>query len=197
MAFIPDKAFEDVEEVGHKAFLLYSFYCKHGSMSKNVVWVSLESGARFLGIVYENVCRLSATLKKKGWIKQQNGKVVLIKGFEHLLKIDDRSNLPDQKTVKNNRFQLITDDFINSVKLKTDEISSQKLSKTTVAYNKEEPAHFNQKEKEKERFQHDRKSKTAFQVLAEKKWTLHARFSPMNDGRKPKRFLANSLTPTA
>ena len=105
MAYIPDKAFIDIEEVGHKAFLLYSFYCMHGGMNNNVVSVCLEKGAAFVGVVYENACRLSAKLKKAGWIKHKNGKTILVKGFEHLLKTDENDSFnknPSPGTDKNN-----------------------------------------------------------------------------------------------
>ena len=141
MAYTPDKAFDDLEEVGHKAFLLYSFFCKHGSMSNNVVSASLESGAKFVGVVYENACRLSAKLKKAGWIKHKNGKIILIKGYENLLKTDENVRKQSKKTDENNSFQQETDENVSfyeeqkPVEIpKTDENNSQKLTKTTVAY---------------------------------------------------------------
>lgn len=166
MAFTPDTAFEDIEEVGHKAFLLYAFYCKSGSMTNNVVTVGLERAAGFLDVVYENACRLNAKLKKAGWIRQKNGKTILVKGYEHLLKTDENnsstlSKTPEtdknvsfnqEETDENNSFELAqvgkltkTTVLPTAENSKTDENNSPKLTKTTVAY-KEEPALLNQQE---------------------------------------------------
>lgn len=177
MAFTPDRAIEDMEEVGQKAFLLYVFYCKFGSMKNNVVFVGLERCAEFLGVVYENACRTNAVLKRKGWIATKNGKTILLKGFEHLAETDennsfdanensktdennssDAANKPkltkttvsgNEKTDENNSFESEKD---LPEKSKTDENNSFKLTKTTVSLYKDEPAHFNQpKEEEKKK----------------------------------------------
>lgn len=131
MAYNPDKAFDDKDEVGLKAFLLYSFYCKHGGMDNNVVWVSLERAADFLEVVYENACRLNSILKKKGWIKHKNGKTILLKGFEHLSKTDEFNSFNESDVPK-------TDENDSNHSDKTDEFNSlsenetKKLTKTTV-----------------------------------------------------------------
>lgn len=97
MAYIPDQAFTDIQEVGHKAFQLFAFYCKHASMSHNQVFVSLESAASFLGLAYENTCRLNAVLKKNRWIQVSNGITTLLKGY---VKTDENISLPPRKPVK-------------------------------------------------------------------------------------------------
>lgn len=156
MAFIPDEAYDDKKEVGEKAFLLFAFYCKHGSMTNNKVTVSLERAADFLGVVYENACRLNAKLKKKGWIIQKNGETTLLKGYG-ISDIPAENNSPkltkttvsDDKTDENNSFDdLKTDEnvsFPNFDNSKTDENNSPKLTNSSVAY-KEEPTPLNQQE---------------------------------------------------
>lgn len=131
MAYQPDKAFDDKKEVGLKAFLLYSFYCKHGGMNNNVVTVGLDRAADFLEVVYENACRLNSILKKKGWIKHKNGRTILLKGFEHLTKTDennssDETNAP--QTDENDSNPIDKTDENNSLPENEDE----KLMKTTV-----------------------------------------------------------------
>lgn len=99
MAYVPDQAFDDKTEVGGKPFELFCFYCRHGSMSNNRVSVSLEAGAKFLGISYENASRCNAVLKKKNWIVLDAGEIILLKGWE-VEKIDFRSRRNRQKLTK-------------------------------------------------------------------------------------------------
>lgn len=125
MAYIPDEAFSDIDEVGQKAFLLFAFYCKHGARTNNRVTVSLEKAGEFLSIAYENACRLNAVLKKKGWIKSTKTETVLLKGWT-----DENVSLELIKT--------------SVEQTQTDENVSSGLTKTSVAY-KEEPALLNQR----------------------------------------------------
>lgn len=134
MAYIPDIAFDDKDEVGQKAFDLFVFYCKHGSMENNRVTVSLESAAKFFGIAYENICRLNAVLKKKEWIILDAGDTVLLKGWT-IGNINFKSRKNRQKLMILSVSMSKTDDFISFEQVepsKTDENNSfeQAVSKT-------------------------------------------------------------------
>jgi hypothetical protein len=165
MAYIPDIAFTDIEQVGHKAFQLYAFYCKHGSMSNNRVCVSLHKAAQFLGVVYENACRLNATLKKQGWILHEKGDVVLCKGWiendlSKFTKTDKNNSFDNKKLTKTTVKTDENNSFPSSSKTKTDENNSRKLTKTTVTY-KEEPASFNQQEEKDISYEISKKKRAA------------------------------------
>lgn len=129
MAYIPDEAIIDSNQVSQTAFRMFCYFCKFGGMNNNRVTVSLESVAEFFGIDYSNACRYNAELKRAGWIVKDRKQTVLIKGFEKLQKTsviektDENYSFQDEKTVKN---------------------VSEKLQKTSVAY-KEEPALLNQR----------------------------------------------------
>jgi hypothetical protein len=151
MAYIPDAAFADIEEVGWKAFQLYAFYCKHGSMSNNRVKVSLERAAKFLGVSYSNASRCNALLKKSGWLSTENGWLILLKGWTGK---DAKSTLKKGKKAAAN--SSLTDEILPETAKNSAEISreketefaengNQKLLKTANAYYKEEPALSNQR----------------------------------------------------
>lgn len=153
MAYIPDQAIQDFAEVGKTAFLLFVYYCKHGSMSKNTVFVNLKIAAKYLGISYDNATRANKTLKAKGWIKVKRREIILLKGWFETVKNSSSivSETDENSSFLNIQSELKTDEnssFLNeNSESKTDENSSQKLTKTAVAIYRNKPPLLNQQKK--------------------------------------------------
>ena len=131
MVFVPEQAFIDYLAVGKPAFLLFVFFCKHVAPETNRAKTTLHAGAAWLGIDYQNACRLNAVLKAKEWIEQSRGEFILLKGADEFLNL---------KTDKNVSFQEPETDENVSIsereKAETDEnisIENQKLIKTSVS----------------------------------------------------------------
>jgi hypothetical protein len=82
MAYVPDQAIDDQHEISLKAFLLFGFLCKHGSMKNNRVTVSLRTAAdKYFKGNLQNCCIYYRELKSKKWITKDGSEIVLIKGF--------------------------------------------------------------------------------------------------------------------
>lgn len=83
MAYIPDEAILDYGEISLRAFHLYCYYCKHGSMRKNKITVSLRRAAKDLKMDFSNVAKYNRELRDEGWISENpvSYEITLLKGF--------------------------------------------------------------------------------------------------------------------
>lgn len=84
--------------VSLKAFLLYCFYCKHGSMKKNWIKVSLQKAADLLfkGDL-SNAAKYHRELVAQKWIAKsaEPGEIILLKGFDFILETDPLNVEPE------------------------------------------------------------------------------------------------------
>jgi hypothetical protein len=83
MAYIPDRAIVDHAQISGRSFLLFCWMCRHGSMKKNRIRISLSKAAKELSIQYDNCTRYAKELREKGWIMPlETGELDLLKGFD-------------------------------------------------------------------------------------------------------------------
>ncbi len=87
MAYVPDEAFDRVNEVTPKAFILYGFYCKRRASKgeqRGKAWPSLQSLAKDMQLSVSSVCEFRRQLVAKKWIQLEGDKATLLVGFSTL-----------------------------------------------------------------------------------------------------------------